>query len=332
MKVDSIIAIGPSMNFYPLTPPSHPKFMLSFMNENLLQHTVRYLAPFSNKIFIFCIDEYKGMVEELIKDFTSPIEIVATEGYDGLGFVLCMVRGKTTAPAVILCKADMYFVNSLEHMLDKFEELEDDMHGYIYKTGETVPIMVLDEFGRLYVYDRERIPYGSIKVLLTNEYRLKNFYIIKTALLDRLTVMDFGFKRCALQKLMKNMAKFRVFRDDNFLVRNIDDYEKQLILKAAFIEGSPDCLLGKGVEIAKGSEVHDSILGDNCRIGERCRLTRCIFMGGVTVGPGCILIDCIIGGNSTVGSGSSLINTKVANDYDLSPHSIHENERLSLVE
>ncbi|KAI5168401.1 hypothetical protein PAEPH01_0098 [Pancytospora epiphaga] len=332
MKVDSVIAIGPSQNFYPLTSQNNPLFMLSFMNENLLQHTLRHLAPFSNKIFIFCIEEYKEMVGKLVKGFSTPIEIISTEGYDGLGFVLCVVRSKTTASTLLLCKADMYFPASIDYLVENFEKLGDDIHGYIYKTGNTEPVMVLDGDGRLYVYDSERMPHGHIKVLITNEYKLKNLYIIRTKLLVRLTVLDFGFKRSILKKLMKNKSKFRVFRDDNFSVSNLKDFESQLLLKTAFLESSPDCLFGENVEILEENEIQDCIVGDGCKIDRNSKLTRCILMEGVVIEQGCTLTDSVIGANSIIGRGSVIIKSRVSNNYYMSENTHCENESLNFMD
>lgn len=329
-KVDSVIALGPSLGFYPMTPENNPKFMLSFLNENILQHTIRYLEPHSTKIFIFCIEEYKNMVARLIKGFTSEIEIVPTDGYDGMGFVLNMVRTRIKSNAFILCKADMYCTEPLGRMIASFEASGDDVHGSFYKAENSETVMLIGEDGQLYRYNAEKIPrFIKARMLLTSEFRLKNFYIIKTELIDKISVGAFGFKRNIIHLLLKKKKRFRIFQDRNFLIFDIKAFSSQLDLKNTLLEDRPDTMFGHGFKSAEAVVVADSIVGDECTVDRNCRIAKCILMNNIVVEAGCTLEGCIVGQNNVIPEGSRLVNCQIANDYVFESAATAENEKFS---
>ncbi|KAI4291222.1 hypothetical protein PAPHI01_0496 [Pancytospora philotis] len=317
MLVNSVIAIGPSLDYYPLTPENNPKFMLSFLNQNMLQYTIRYLEPHSSKIFIFCIEEYKEMIDGLIKDFTCCIEVIATDGYEGMGFVLNMLKTRLTAEVFVLCKADMFFREDLGQAIERFNAFpKDDMHGSIFKTDceETTMLMLYN--GRLVAYDRVYAPRARCTMLATNTHRLKHLFIIRARMLSKIKITDFGFKRSIVPLIIRKNSFFKVFFDNNVVLYNIDDFfALQLEYKKLYVEGSPDVMLGSGCEVSGSARVIDSIVGNGCTVEDNCRVKGCVFMDGVVLQKGAIVINTIIGARTVVPAGSLLKKCKVANDY-----------------
>lgn len=330
MLVNSVIAIGPSLNFYPLTPPDHPKFMLPFLNENMLLYTIRYLEPCSSKIFIFCIEEYEKMIRALIVNVKCNIEIIATNGYEGMGFVLCMIRNRLTSDVFILCKADMIFRESLPAMISRFQRYpKDDMHGSFFVTGEKESCIVILDNGRIVAYNRNYMPLTISKITVTTKFRLKNFFIIRSRMLERVRLTDFGFKRCIVPWIIRKNRFFKVFYDENEVIYNINDYiAKQFEHKKLYLPGSPDTLLGNGTDVHTSCRMKNNIIGHNCVIEKDCSVTDSIFMDNVKIGAGSVICGCVIGARTAIPPGSQLLNVMISNDYVFNSRVEESNNRL----
>ena len=54
-------------------------------------------------------------------------------------------------------------------------------------------------------------------------------------------------------------------------------------------------LLADNVIVEEKTNIKESVIGSNCKIGEGARLLRCLLMDGVEVGPNVQLTDCILG-------------------------------------
>ena len=54
-------------------------------------------------------------------------------------------------------------------------------------------------------------------------------------------------------------------------------------------------LLADNVIVEEKTNIKESVIGPNCKIGEGARLLRCLLMDGVEVGPNVQLTDCILG-------------------------------------
>lgn len=69
---------------------------------------------------------------------------------------------------------------------------------------------------------------------------------------------------------------------------------KSLVPKKCRVEAE-NSLLAENVLVAEKTNIKESVIGPNCKIGEGARLLRCLLMEGVEVGPGAQLTDCILG-------------------------------------
>mgnify|MGYP002378433163 CR=1 FL=1 len=53
-----------------------------------------------------------------------------------------------------------------------------------------------------------------------------------------------------------------------------------------FVKISPDCVIGEGTEIGKKTIIKRTIIGKNCRIDEKCKITNCVILDNVNIKEG----------------------------------------------
>ncbi|KAF2259903.1 hypothetical protein CC78DRAFT_585414 [Lojkania enalia] len=69
---------------------------------------------------------------------------------------------------------------------------------------------------------------------------------------------------------------------------------KQTIPKRCRVEAE-NSLLAENVVVEEKTNIKESVIGANCKIGEGARLLRCLLMDNVEVGPNVQITDCILG-------------------------------------
>ncbi|KAJ4410149.1 Translation initiation factor eIF-2B subunit gamma [Didymella pomorum] len=69
-------------------------------------------------------------------------------------------------------------------------------------------------------------------------------------------------------------------------------------------------LLADNVDVAEKTNIKESVIGSNCKIGEGARLLRCLLMDGVEIGENVQLTDCILGRRCKIEGGGARDNDK----------------------
>ncbi|KAJ4308099.1 Translation initiation factor eIF-2B subunit gamma [Neodidymelliopsis sp. IMI 364377] len=69
-------------------------------------------------------------------------------------------------------------------------------------------------------------------------------------------------------------------------------------------------LLADNVTVAEKTNIKESVIGSNCKIGEGARLLRCLLMDGVEIGTNVQLTDCILGRRCKIEGGAAKDNDK----------------------
>ncbi|KAF9695579.1 hypothetical protein EKO04_006323 [Ascochyta lentis] len=69
-------------------------------------------------------------------------------------------------------------------------------------------------------------------------------------------------------------------------------------------------LLADNVDVAEKTNIKESVIGSNCKIGEGARLLRCLLMDGVEIGTNVQLTDCILGRRCKIEGGAARDNDK----------------------
>lgn len=64
------------------------------------------------------------------------------------------------------------------------------------------------------------------------------------------------------------------------------------------------CIIGKCVDIKKKTSIFRSVLMDNIKIEDNCKIENCIICNNVVIESGCTLTDCIIKENAVIEKGS----------------------------
>lgn len=79
---------------------------------------------------------------------------------------------------------------------------------------------------------------------------------------------------------------------------------KSLIPRKCRVE-SENSLLAENVTVAEKTNIKESCIGANCKIGEGARLLRCLLMEGAEVGENVQLTDCILGRRCKIEGGEA---------------------------
>ena len=66
-------------------------------------------------------------------------------------------------------------------------------------------------------------------------------------------------------------------------------------------------LIGPFTAIAPQSTIRDSVVGANCEIGSRVRLTRCLVMDGANIEDGAVMVGTVVGKGAKVGKRCNLV-------------------------
>ena len=69
-------------------------------------------------------------------------------------------------------------------------------------------------------------------------------------------------------------------------------------------------MLADNVDVAEKTNIKESVIGSNCKIGEGARLLRCLLMDGVEIGTNVQLTDCILGRRCKIEGGAAKDNDK----------------------
>jgi translation initiation factor eIF-2B subunit gamma len=93
-----------------------------------------------------------------------------------------------------------------------------------------------------------------------------------------------------------------------------------------------DCLLAENVTVEQFAVIKESVIGSNCHISSKARLTKCVLMDGVTVGSNVTLTNCIIGRRAKIGAESTLKECEVQDSYIVPEETDAKNEKFMIFE
>lgn len=322
MKVDCIIVLGPSGELYPLVSEKTQKFALPFLNIPLLNLSVNYLSPHASRIFVFCLEKHASAVRKIVVDPGVPVEVITTSSYEGMSHVLAIARTKLRSSHFIMCKGDIYGLEPLRPLLESFVGLDADMYVSISKELGEGSLMCLDSCNYLRMYRTEDFPFvRNERMVLTTKFTLKDFYIIKTAVLADLQDAPgnlYSFKGNIIPYLISLNKRIKASENMVLQIRNMDDYMSQLDFKNSLVEiprSPPYNLIDSDCSIKGGALVEDSIIGEKCLVGQGCRIRRSILMSNVEIGPNSVVDSCIVSSDSIIRDSSEIKHCKVGEAY-----------------
>lgn len=253
-------------------------------------------------------------MERLVADYDFPIEIIYNRAYEEIQQSLSLIASKITTENFILCKGDIFFRDQLQMAYQRFAISNDDMHAFVYEAIEDEPVMSIDSNDYLCGYNSEYIPFRSRnKILMTVNYALFNFYICKSELL---TILDGDFIGCKEEIIpfyIRKMKRIKLQESINFQIATIDCYMKQL----NFIEDSEETsnLIEENTEIHHTSNIKDSVIGEDCRIGVETHVWNSVIIGDTYIGSYCDITESLIGFGVEICDGCVLNRCRVGNNY-----------------
>ncbi|ELA41388.1 uncharacterized protein VICG_01629 [Vittaforma corneae ATCC 50505] len=319
MKMDCVIILGPSGEFHPLVTEEFPKFTLPFMNTPLINLSLNYLVPFASKFFIVCLEKHVKTVNEIL-ECAVPIEFITTTSYEGMGFIINILKPRIKTSHFIMCKGDIYGLEPLKALLESFIKSNDDLYVSISKSSKESPIMCIDTMNYLKMYNSNEIPLlKNQKYLVTIEYYIKDFFIFKTSGLGTLDNSLYCFKNNVLPFLIQNKLRIRVGENMIVQIRSMEDYLSQLDFKnhlLGSLESYVYNLVDPECHLADNIEIEDSVIGANVIIGDGCVVKRSIIMDDAVIQNDCHIESCIVGRGCVIYYKSELRDCKVANKRD----------------
>jgi NDP-sugar pyrophosphorylase family protein len=178
MKMDCVIILGPSSELHPLVTEDCPKFMLPFMNIPLVNLSLNYLSSFSCRFFIVCLEKYVDMLTEILVS-SIPVEYITIPSYEGIGYVLNLVKPRVMTTYFIMCKGDLYGLEPLNTLLESFSTSDDDIYVSIMKSSTRSPLLCIDSMNYIKMYNDPVIPIlKNQKYVATVDYAIKDFFKI----------------------------------------------------------------------------------------------------------------------------------------------------------
>lgn len=317
--MDCIIILGPSGEFHPLTTDDFPKFALPFMNIPLINLSINYLTPFASRFFIVCLEKFVKKIDEILV-CNVPVEMITTTSYEGMGYILNLLRHKLKTTYFIMCKGDIYGLEPLNALIESFMKSEDDMYVSIIKTTKESPVLCIDSLNYLKMYNSEEIPIlKNQKYFVTTEYAIKDFYIIKLSSFGMLESSLYCFKNNILPFLLQKRIKIRVGENMIVQIKSLTEYQSQLELKNHLLGSSESYaynLIDPECELSSNIDIEDSIIGANVVIEGGSSIKNSIIMDNTIVKMDCQLDSCIIGRDCIIYNKSKLKDCKVASFKD----------------
>lgn len=324
MKMDCIIVLGPPGELHPLVSEETQKFALPFLNTPLLNLSINYLSPHTSRILVFCLEKHAGAVREMVKECGVPIDVITTGSYEGMGHVLSVARQRLQSSHFIMCKGDIYGLEPLRPLLESFVSLDADMYASVDGGSGEGPLMCLDSCSYLRMYNTEEFPFvRNEKLVLTTRFSLKDFYIVKTAVLAELHDLPnsfYSFKSNIIPHFISLNKRIKVSENMVFQVRSMRDYMSQLDFKNSLAESlRPRTynLIDSSCSIESSALVEDSILGEGCLVGQGCRIKRSILMSNVEIEPNSSIDSCIVSSGCTIRRCSEIRHCRVREAYVL---------------
>jgi NDP-sugar pyrophosphorylase family protein len=295
MKVDVVFIIGPTNNFQPLT---QPKFKLPFVNVPLLKLSVNYLFPYASRIFIVCLEKYSEEIKLMLNDYKIPIEIIKTQSYEGMGYILNILKNKIKSDFFILSKGDIYGKEPILPLLTGFSALNDDLYVSIEKSNKKDTLICINFENKLISYNPEEVKIVN-QMKMTVDYVVKDFYLIKKRLLKSVEFTNdlYGFKKNVIPYLINQNLNIRVGENCIFQVRNIKDYLKQLNFKNLIQntnESNEFNLIDQNIMLSNGVKIRNSIIGSNVKLGYKTEVNRSIIFDNVELMSEVKYENCIV--------------------------------------
>ncbi len=307
MKFDSIILVGPSPNLYPLVSKHFTMAELPFLGTALITHTINRIGPFSAQIFVFCLDIHKKNIYELIKNLKFPIEVITTSSYEGFSNCLQIIKNRISKENFIFSRSDIFFTDHLNDFIEYYNSSNVDMLGSYYKSFNDNHIMSITVDGDLKSYNTNDIPFSlNEEILVSHEFKMKNFFIGKSSLLKLIPQNAFSFKNNAIPLFLKNKKYIKLISSNHLQISDIKSYRRQVeIKKMGYLKDSNTTNV-KNLLIDK-----ENIIGKNVIIHYHCNIKETIIMDNVIIEEGCIIHNSIVGKSSRIPKGSKLINCNI---------------------
>ncbi|CDO93149.1 unnamed protein product [Kluyveromyces dobzhanskii CBS 2104] len=110
---------------------------------------------------------------------------------------------------------------------------------------------------------------------------------------------------------------------------------KQTAIQQRTTDGSAaigaDSVVGNNCAILEKTNIKRSVLGENCKVGKRCRIVGCVVLDGVEIEDETQLENVIIGKNAKIGKKSKLTNCYVEGSYIVNEKSTIKGETLTSI-
>ncbi|CAH01475.1 translation initiation factor eIF2B subunit gamma [Kluyveromyces lactis] len=110
---------------------------------------------------------------------------------------------------------------------------------------------------------------------------------------------------------------------------------KQTAIQQRTTDGSSaigaDSMVGNNCAILEKTNIKRSVLGDNCKVGKRCRIVGCVVLDNVEIDDETQLENVIIGRNAKIGKKSKLTNCYVEGSYIVNEKSTLKGETLTSI-
>lgn len=319
MKVDILIVLSSDGEFHPFISENHPKFKLPFLNVELLDLTLNYLAPCSAHTFIVCHESQSNTVVKMVSKRRNSIEVIPLKSFEGMSSVLNMMRKRISTNYFIMCKGDIYGLEPLNPVLKAAVETGDDLYCSVYKASKAGVVMCFDTENRLLMYNSKEFPFpknGPIHCSI--EYKLRDFFLVKTGAVGNFSENLFRFKDNVIPALIKSNKIIRLFENPICQITSMSDYMAQINF------GKIHChhdrgrnLIGPNCFIEDGTVIEDSVIGSSVIIGRNVIIKRCVIMSGAEIKPNCVIEDSVIGHHAIIHEKSYLKGCRVCYNYHI---------------
>jgi NDP-sugar pyrophosphorylase family protein len=346
---ESVILIGPGTNLFPITNSSLKITNLPIINTELLLLNIKFLQPVSEKIYIVLLQKDVHYITHLINLANVPIEIIGIDYFDGSVQQLIKLEKRVQTKNLIVTKGDLVSNCDIKTIADDFI-LENSQFMTVLSKGENGATIGFRDQNLLY-YSREEnyiLPnelFLKDRVTITKEYDSVQFYMFKKEIYNFLGSDMFSFKSNLLPKIverLRNVCPVRIFNPMNTYIHQIRDassYIKVLnLIKLKTHSDSDELIYSKdnykiikqyikkkklediknliGGDLECGDAVVvNSILGNNCIIGDKSQILSSIIMNNVVIGENCVIEKCLVGNNVTIPDNTNLVKCMISPSY-----------------
>lgn len=343
------ILIGPGTNLFPIVNSSLKATNLPILNIELLLINIQFLEPVSSKIYIVILKEDVDNIRHVVKNITTPLEIIGIDFYDGTVTQLHKLQQKINSENIIVTKGNLVTNIDIKTIANEYLDNNDLFMTILTNNQEnTVCGIKGNELIHYSDFDDLNISKDILiknRFVMTLEKHPLQFYMFKKDILKYITSDMFSFRSNFLPAIVKtlcNINPVKIFDPMNTYIYQIRDVESYIftIKKLKSIKhnenGDAICsydkinlckqyikkknikdtknILGTSLFIDSGFII-DSVIGNNVTINEGSYVVSSILMNNIIIGKNCHIEECLIGNNVTIPDNTTLIKCNVSPAY-----------------